>query len=79
MVADVGLRVVRGKDWKWENQDGGDGNVGTIVMVGNEGENGSCPPLCAVVLWDSGYRNTYRAGYEEAFDLKIFDTAPVGK
>ena len=26
-----GTRVVRGPDWCWEDQDGGEGSVGTIV------------------------------------------------
>ena len=26
-----GTRVVRGPDWRWEDQDGGEGSVGTIV------------------------------------------------
>ena len=26
-----GLRVVRGPDWKWGDQDGGEGCVGTVV------------------------------------------------
>lgn len=29
----VGLRVVRGPDWRWQNQDGAEGNVGTITSV----------------------------------------------
>lgn len=31
---EVGLRVVRGPDWKWGNQDEGEGHVGTVVEVG---------------------------------------------
>ncbi len=27
----VGVRVVRGPDWKWGDQDGGEGSVGTVV------------------------------------------------
>lgn len=30
----VGLRVVRGPDWKWGNQDDGEGHVGTVVEIG---------------------------------------------
>ena len=26
----VGSRVARGKDWKWENTDGGPGELGTV-------------------------------------------------
>ena len=28
-----GIRVVRGPDWKWRNQDGGPGNLGTLTKV----------------------------------------------
>jgi hypothetical protein len=32
----VGLRVVRGPDWDYDTQDGGEGSVGTVVdVVGN--------------------------------------------
>ena len=34
MEALVGLRVVRGPDWEWGDQDGGEGHVGTVVEVG---------------------------------------------
>ena len=27
----VGMRVVRGMDWKWGQQDGGEGGVGTVA------------------------------------------------
>jgi len=30
-----GLRVVRGPDWKWGDQDGGEGSVGTVVGLKN--------------------------------------------
>lgn len=30
----VGLRVVRGSDWKWGDQDGGEGCAGTVVECG---------------------------------------------
>ena len=28
-----GLRVVRGPGWKWGEQDGGEGSVGTVVDI----------------------------------------------
>lgn len=30
VVEGVGARVIRGPDWKWGKQDGGDGHVGTV-------------------------------------------------
>jgi hypothetical protein len=36
------------------------------------------PKQCVVVLWDNGEKNVYRAGYEKAYDLRIFDNAGIG-
>ena len=33
-----GLRVVRGPDWKWDNQDGFEGCVGTVFTSAKESE-----------------------------------------
>ncbi|KAL8597671.1 hypothetical protein ACOMHN_012638 [Nucella lapillus] len=74
---EVGLRVVRGPDWKWGNQDGGEGYVGTVVEVGRPGSQTS-PDKTVVVHWDSGARTNYRVGYQGAYDLRIYDNAPVG-
>ena len=30
MMEGVGARVIRGIDWKWGKQDGGEGHVGTV-------------------------------------------------
>ncbi|KAJ8960892.1 hypothetical protein NQ318_020191 [Aromia moschata] len=30
MMEGVGARVIRGPDWKWGKQDGGEGHVGTV-------------------------------------------------
>ena len=36
----VGARVVRGRDWKWGDQDGGVGREGTVVeMCGWQSES----------------------------------------
>lgn len=74
---EVGLRVVRGRDWKWDNQDDGEGHVGTVVEIGKSGSTTS-PDKTVVVQWDSGSRTNYRVGYQGAYDLRIFDNAPVG-
>lgn len=60
----VGVRVVRGKDWKWGSQDGGSGNIGYVYEV-NE-LNG-----VVKVRWESGGTNTYRNGAEGAQDLRV--------
>ena len=73
----MGLRVVRSDDWQWDNQDGGEGGVGTIVEVG--GRDGSMnPDKTVVVVWDTGVRAKYRAGYMRKDDLRVLDTAPAG-
>lgn len=74
---DVGLRVVRGPDWKWGNQDDGEGHVGTVVEIGKPGSTTS-PDKTVVIQWDSGSRTNYRVGYQTAYDLRIFDNAAIG-
>jgi len=73
----LGLRVVRGADWKWDEQDGGEGRVGTVVKPGMQN--------CDVVLndtvfvrWDSGQLANYRIGSQHAYDLCQFDNAAAG-
>lgn len=66
-----GARVVRGRNWKWDDQDGGEGGVGTII-------NSDASSKIAIVLWDNGNQAQYRAGYNGSFDLRILDSAPAG-
>lgn len=72
------MRVVRGKDWKWNNQDNGEGNVGTIVEIGKNGSTSS-PDKTAVVHWDCSTRTNYRIGYQGFYDLRLLDNATIGK
>uniref|UniRef100_A0A0L8H3V2 MIB/HERC2 domain-containing protein n=2 Tax=Octopus bimaculoides TaxID=37653 RepID=A0A0L8H3V2_OCTBM len=74
---DVGLRVTRGPDWKWGNQDGGVGNIGTVIEIGKPG-SATSPDKTVVVQWDHGSRTNYRIGYQGAYDLRVFDNAPSG-
>lgn len=76
-LAEVGLRVVRGPDWKWAEQDGGAGHAGTVVEVGRPGSS-TTPDRTVVVQWDAGARTNYRVGYQAAYDLILLDNAPVG-
>ncbi|XP_014718626.1 E3 ubiquitin-protein ligase MIB2 isoform X3 [Equus asinus] len=73
----VGMRVVRGMDWKWGQQDGGEGGVGTVVELGRHGSP-STPDRTVVVQWDHGTRTNYRAGYQGAHDLLLYDNAQIG-
>ena len=69
---EIGLRVVRGPDWKWGEQDGGEGNVGTVVRLGQDDKR-------VFVYWDSGKQGNYRAGRSGKFDLRVYDNAQTGK
>ncbi|XP_051915130.1 E3 ubiquitin-protein ligase MIB2 isoform X1 [Hippocampus zosterae] len=74
---EVGMRVVRGTDWKWGNQDDGEGHVGTVVEIGRQGST-TTPDKTVVVQWDSGTRTNYRTGYQSAYDLLLYDNAQIG-
>lgn len=65
----VGTRVVRGPDWKWGRQDGGEGHVGTVRSFESPGE--------VLVVWDNGTAANYRCS--PSFDLRILDSAPAGE
>ena len=41
----IGVRVVRGPNWKWGNQDNGEGHIGTIKEISKEGKK-------VLVDWD---------------------------
>jgi E3 ubiquitin-protein ligase mind-bomb len=73
----VGLRVVRGPSWKWDDQDKGEGHVGTIMKIGRHGKK-KLPVQTVIVRWDSGVGATYRVGRDDAYDLRMLDNAPIG-
>ncbi|XP_015273446.1 PREDICTED: E3 ubiquitin-protein ligase MIB2 [Gekko japonicus] len=73
----VGMRVVRGVDWKWGNQDSGEGNIGTVVEIGRQGSP-TTPDKTVVVQWDQGTRTNYRTGFQGAYDLLLYDNAQIG-
>lgn len=56
-----GARVIRGVDWRWDDQDGA--TEGTVT---GEIHNGWID-----VKWDHGLRNSYRMGAEGKYDLKL--------
>ncbi len=60
-IVHVGLRVVRGEDWKWGGQDGnGEGTVTSEYSAGRWW-----------VQWDfDGSSYWYRVGTEGKYDLK---------
>ena len=79
----LGLRVVRGPNWAWGEQDGGEGHVGTVAEVlraDRPGEPRSSSGPCVVtVQWDCGNRCRYRCGVGDRYDLKVMDSAPAGE
>ena len=76
MALKPGFRVVRGPDWQWGDQDGGEGHVGTVVEVGHPSESDG--GRAVVVQWDCGERCRYRCGVEGKYDLGVLDSAPAG-
>ncbi|XP_038061660.1 E3 ubiquitin-protein ligase MIB2-like [Patiria miniata] len=70
----IGVRVVRGPDWKWDDQDGGKGCVGTVVPAQAKDSGTGI-----WVRWDSGRKANYRAGGANGtYDLRIYDNAQLG-
>jgi len=73
-VLPVGSRVRRGPDWKWEDQDGGPGKLGTVVRAPTAKD-------WVKVEWDAGGSNTYRWGHSDARDVEVVSgrvSAPAG-
>ena len=66
----VGGRVVRGHDWKWDNQDGGEGSVGVI--------QGEILDGWVHVKWDNGESNRYRMGAQDSYDVRLVDPGAAG-
>ncbi len=64
----VGARVVRGPDWNWAKQDGGEGHVGTVRSLQSKQE--------VVVVWDNGTCANYRCS--QFYDLRILDGGACG-
>ncbi|KDO27055.1 hypothetical protein SPRG_07766 [Saprolegnia parasitica CBS 223.65] len=62
----IGCKVKRGPHWKWRDQDGGDGMIGTVEGIspwsGVEGEGMS-------VRWPNEALYTYRWGADGNYDL----------
>ena len=62
----IGARVKRGPDWKYGNQDGGAGNLGTVD--GHSTKSG----YDFTVKWDSkAIRYNYRWGSQNKYDLEL--------
>ncbi|CAG7731706.1 unnamed protein product [Allacma fusca] len=71
-----GARVVRGVDWQWEDQDGGNGRRGKLTEI--QDWSAASPRSAAYVIWDTGAKNLYRVGFEGMADLKVVNDAKGG-
>ena len=71
-----GARVVRGVDWQWEDQDGGNGRKGKVTEI--QDWSATSPRSAAYTVWDNGLRNMYRLGFEGMADLKAVTDAKGG-
>lgn len=61
--AEIMIKVVRGKDWKWSDEDGGPGKVGTVVHLNEDGT--------VSVYWHSLNEMKCHYRYAGAYDLCI--------
>lgn len=68
-----GARVVRGVDWAWDDQDGGNGRRGKVNEI--QDWSATSPRSAAYVVWDNGAKNLYRVGFEGMADLKVVNDA----
>jgi len=72
-----GLRVVRGPDWKWGDQDGGEGVTGTVYPEERSLQEKLWQPKMVSVVWDTGVKAKYRAGPLGSFDLRVINSPLV--
>ncbi len=66
----VGVRVVRGPDWKWGDQDGGEGYAGTIIPT-SPSDRDLFGPRTVTVAWDYGTKFNYQGGPEGFYHLRV--------
>jgi len=73
----AGVRVVRGPDWSWGDQDGGEGHVGTVVKPRVGGQQKKTVIEGVFVRWDNGVIANYHIS--GLHDLQILRSAPAGE
>ncbi|KAK3096845.1 hypothetical protein FSP39_003900 [Pinctada imbricata] len=59
----VGCLVQRGADWRFDDQDGGDGNVGVVIRVDKN--------ATVVVRWPNKQKVVYKYGNDGFFEIKL--------
>ena len=65
-----GARVIRGPDWKNGNEDGGVGNVGTVIDTSLM-DFKCLGPRTVTVIWDSGSKSICQAGPKGSHELRV--------
>jgi len=63
-----GAQVMRGPDWDWGNQDGGEQSVGQVLEV--RGWETESFRSVACVMWKPTSTNVYRVGHKGKVCLK---------
>lgn len=63
MLGAVGVSCRRGPDWEWDNQDGGEDQVGIVFKIEDSG--------VIHVRWQNGKRGNYRYGIHGKFDIEM--------
>lgn len=71
----VGMRVIRGPDWEWKNQD--NNSIGFVISVEPLKQENS-DGLAVGVRWEGGNIFNYRWGSENKYDLTIVDVNDKG-
>ena len=65
-----GAKVTRGKDWKWGDQDGGEGSEGEVEGYDNKAAVvGTGARNMLMVQWPHGGSHSYRLGVHGKVDL----------
>ncbi|KAK7485776.1 hypothetical protein BaRGS_00022957 [Batillaria attramentaria] len=69
--------VVRGTDWEWKDQDGGEGNEGRVLDLVTPAATSARSTV--KVEWKNGFKNMYRVGFKGKVDLQYKEEAPGGE
>ncbi|XP_048253092.1 uncharacterized protein LOC124131409 isoform X3 [Haliotis rufescens] len=62
-LIEIGVKVKRGVDWSYGNEDGGPGAFGIVIRARGDGK--------VKVRWDNGHISSYNFGCDGRFDLEI--------
>jgi hypothetical protein len=68
----IGMKVIRGRDWKWEDQDYWKGKP-CIGIINSRTDNSFDNNIWVSVIWESERRNSYRIGSINNIEDPKFD------